>query len=471
MPDGVLDHHLAGLGATLEVDGDPVGDRALLGIQVVGAELLVLHTLHLFAQCVDTGVGRNIVLVVGCREPAVNERHGDHVLDAVVAVGGVVERPFLVDDADGRLVGADHDPLDLVKPVLDLRVQLHGALYRRLGMELGGERDLEQHVLHDVRAVRPLKLELVALEQDVVEAPGLGREHRGIAHLAFHGDERQAHCAAGRITRRPRFARPGVGSMPVGAQRLAVDPRLRHRVDDLVAVAAQHACHHRRAGQLHQDHVVEPHPVEAVLQGHHALDLVSLDHGGEDVADDQGLLAACHCGARQPVGGGEDAAEVVRGVAPFRGQPGVVEVQPADHGADVEGRLYRIELELRAGHLGAVGHHRPGHDRAEHLGARRIGQGLEPAAQSVRQTQARGVVRLLAGDVVVESVLGDVDEDSVGIGADVGDVCGHISCLKIEPQRRKERGEKLRISSANLCALCVSAVGRLSKCACPEGPT
>ena len=36
------------------------------------------------------------------------------------------------------------------EPVLDLRVQRHGALDRGLGVELGGEGDLEQDVFHHV---------------------------------------------------------------------------------------------------------------------------------------------------------------------------------------------------------------------------------------------------------------------------------------------------------------------------------
>ena len=44
-------------------------------------------------------------------------------------------------------------------------------------------------------------------------------------------------------------------------------------------------------------------------------------------------------------------------MAPFGGEPGVVEIEPADHRADVERRLHRVELELRARHLGAVRRH------------------------------------------------------------------------------------------------------------------
>src|SRR3972149_4983666 len=60
--------------------------------------------------------------------------------------------------------------------------------------------------------------------------------------------------------------------------------------------------------------------------------------------------------ARQPVRAGEYAAQVVRRMAPLGRKPGVVEVEPANHRADVERSLHRIELELRAGDPGALGH-------------------------------------------------------------------------------------------------------------------
>ena len=120
----------------------------------------------------------------------------------------------------------------------------------------------------------------------------------------------------------------------------------------------------RGGGDLHQHDVVEADAVEAVLERDHALDLVRLDHRRQHVAHRQRRLAGGDRSARQPVGGREDAAQVVRRVAPFGGEPRVVEVEPADHRADVERRLHRIELERRARHLRAVRHDRARDDRA-----------------------------------------------------------------------------------------------------------
>src|SRR5690606_5831302 len=135
--------------------------------------------------------------------------------------------------------------------------------------------------------------------------------------------------------------------------------------------------------------------------------------------------AGGHGIAREPVGGGQDAAQVVRGVAPFGGQPGVVEVEPADHGADVEGGLDRVQLEGGAGDLGAVGHDGAGHDGAQQLGAGGVFQRLQAAAQGVDQAVAGGVVGQGAVDRVVQHIVHDVDQYLVGLGTDVGNVSAH----------------------------------------------
>jgi hypothetical protein len=100
--------------------------------------------------------------------------------------------------------------------------------------------------------------------------------------------------------------------------------------------------------------------VEGIFQRQHALDLVRLDHRAQHVADRQRLRAAGKIASRQVVGHGEDAAEIVGRVAPFGREPGVVEVQPADHAADVEGRRHRVELVARARHARAALHVRAG---------------------------------------------------------------------------------------------------------------
>ena len=64
---------------------------------------------------------------------------------------------------------------------------------------------------------------------------------------------------------------------------LAVDPRERQRVDDLVARQAEHVRDDRGRRDLDQHDVVEADAVEAVLERDHALDFMGLDHRRKDI--------------------------------------------------------------------------------------------------------------------------------------------------------------------------------------------
>ena len=98
---------------SVEFDGEGVGDGALGGVVVVGGELRVFDAGDGGAEVVDArapdGIAGDGVVVVFGGEAAEDQGDGDHVLDAVVAVGGVVERALLVDDAHAGFVGADGD--------------------------------------------------------------------------------------------------------------------------------------------------------------------------------------------------------------------------------------------------------------------------------------------------------------------------------------------------------------------------
>src|SRR5712671_617583 len=166
--------------------------------------------------------------------------------------------------------------------------------------------------------------------------------------------------------------------------------------------------------------MIETDAVEAVLEREHALDLVGLDHRGEDVADGEGRAVA-----RKPVRDRENSTEVVRGVAPLGGVPGIVEIEPADRRADVEGRLHRIQLEARAGDAGAVLNDGARGERPEELGAGGVLQRLQAAAERVHQAQPRGVVGLGAFYFALADVIGDVNEDLVRFGPDIGNRRGH----------------------------------------------
>ncbi len=209
------------------------------------------------------------------------QRNGNHVLHAVVAVGRIVERSLLVDDAETRLVGAKLDRADILRGLAGCEqpgAQRHGGLYGGLRVELGRITDLEQNILHHVGAVRPLEAEGPAAKEDIVKSPVLGGEHGGITHLSGPDHEGETNRTAGGIAGRPALAGTGVGGVAVSPQALPVDPGQRQRIEDLPAGQAEHLRDHSGRGYLDQHDVVETNLVEGVLQRQAALDLVGLDH-------------------------------------------------------------------------------------------------------------------------------------------------------------------------------------------------
>ena len=86
------------------------------------------------------------------------------------------------------------------------------------------------------------------------------------------------------------------------------------------------------------------------------------NHRGQHMLHRERLFAAGNGIARQPVGGGQNATQVIRGMTPFGGKPGIVKIQPANHRADIEGGLNRVQLKLRTRHLRAIRYYRARHD-------------------------------------------------------------------------------------------------------------
>jgi hypothetical protein len=239
---------------------------------------------HAGAQGVDPRIAGDRVLVVGGGEAAEDERHRHHVLQAVIAVGGVRQRTGLVDDAHRRFLGVDDDAIDVVEALRDLSVQLHGTFHRGLGVKLGREADLEENVLHHVTAQRPCQPQFTALEQHLLETPPRRGQRRGIAHLARQGQQRETDTACGGIPCGPALARSGVGRVTIGAQGAPVDPGVGERTEHLLRRTTQHDGDHSRRCHAHQQHVIEPDAIEAVLERQHTLDLVCQNHGREQIA-------------------------------------------------------------------------------------------------------------------------------------------------------------------------------------------
>src|SRR5512135_808122 len=106
-------------------------------------------------------------------------------------------------------------------------------------------------------------------------------------------------------------------------------------------------------------------------------------------------------------------------MAPFRGQPCVVEVEPADHRAYIEGRLHRVQLKLGTRYLCAVRHDRTVDNWAEKFRTGRIAQGLKAAAEAVHKTAAGRIEGFTGVYFVVADIIGDVHHDLVGIRTNI----------------------------------------------------
>src|ERR1035438_6074856 len=240
--DRVLHGNAPGCRAAAEKHLDGVCDRTLARIQVVARERGVFNDLHPEPERIDPGIGRRGILVVPGRKRTLDQPHGHHVLEAMVAVRRVGERPGLVDDPPAALLRLDRDPLHLCEPRGDLWVEGDRGLDRRLRVEFGGIGDLEEDVLHHVA---PEALgrdrEGLAPKDDVLEPPDLGGQGPRVPHLAPERQDRMQDAPACGIARGPALARARVGGMAVGPERAAVEKRVRERVHDLIAGSPEQA--------------------------------------------------------------------------------------------------------------------------------------------------------------------------------------------------------------------------------------
>src|SRR5439155_21188046 len=83
MSDGILDDDFLELRAVVELDGDRVGDRALVRVEVIFGKAAVLDADRLAAKRVDSRVGGDAILVIRGGETAEDQGDRDHVLDAM----------------------------------------------------------------------------------------------------------------------------------------------------------------------------------------------------------------------------------------------------------------------------------------------------------------------------------------------------------------------------------------------------
>ena len=82
--------------------------------------------------------------------------------------------------------------------------------------------------------------------------------------------------------------------------------------------------------------MVQTDTVKTVFQGEYTLDLMGLDHAVKDVCDGQRVSPCADIFQAEIVGDRENAAKIIGRMPPLRGQPGIVEIQPAHQRADIE---------------------------------------------------------------------------------------------------------------------------------------
>src|ERR1700722_5062039 len=94
-------------------------------------------------------------------------------------------------------------------------MQSNCRLYRSLGVKFRRKRDFEQHILHDIAAVRALKPKWLSIKQDVVETPCLRRQNARVSHLTGLCNQSESYRPGRRIARSPTLTRSSVGRMTV----------------------------------------------------------------------------------------------------------------------------------------------------------------------------------------------------------------------------------------------------------------
>ena len=121
-------------------------------IEILFRVTRLFDNLHLGAQGIDARVFGHCIFVMIGGEVAEDETDGGHVLQTVVAIGWIVERPRFVDDAYRRFLRGNANLLDVFKSRTDLLVQPDRTFDGGLRVKFRRIRNLEKNILHDVGA-------------------------------------------------------------------------------------------------------------------------------------------------------------------------------------------------------------------------------------------------------------------------------------------------------------------------------
>ena len=157
----------------------------------------------------------------------------------MIPIRRIYERSFFVDDPNSGLLSMNRDFLNGIKPIDNIRMQLHGRFGCGLCMKLGGKRHLEQDVFHHVAAERSADDHRLVLEHDIVKAPTRCRQRRGVSLFAGHGPQRQLNRSLSRVASSPAFARTGIRCMSIRAECTTVQPSHANRIGDLRCIATE----------------------------------------------------------------------------------------------------------------------------------------------------------------------------------------------------------------------------------------
>ena len=196
--------------------------------------------------------------------------------------------------------------------------------------------------------------------------------------------------------------------MPVGSEGAAVQPGVRNGGDHLLVIAAEDPGGQGGARHPNQNDVIDAESVKCIFQRDYTLNFVCFDQCIENHLHLQWLIRRTAATPAFIVRRGENGAKIVRRVAPLCSQPGVLKIQPAHTGPDVECRGDGIELVTgsrypRAAFQACAGDHRP-----QGASALWIFEGVECAAQGIHQCQAGRRPGLVTVDLKIEHILGDV---------------------------------------------------------------
>src|SRR5215469_215044 len=119
--------------------------------------------------------------------------------------------------------------------------------------------------------------------------------------------------------------------------------------------------------------MIKPDTIEAVFQCKDTLDLVRLNHAYENIKHRESLTSLANTVSTQVICDSENSTEIIRRMSPFRGEPGVVEIEPAHDCADIERCLNRVQFVSGSRYARTLARHRCArHDRTEKLRASRI---------------------------------------------------------------------------------------------------